>query len=55
MRLLGQDSWKISAALMGSYIGGAVNTLPFPKRSAFHRRFSPPVWPPTTSSRPCTS
>ncbi|KAL5212424.1 hypothetical protein ABZP36_023271 [Zizania latifolia] len=25
MRSLGQDSWKIAAALMGSYIGGAVN------------------------------
>lgn len=25
MKSLGQDSWKIAAALMGSYIGGAVN------------------------------
>ncbi|GJN01155.1 hypothetical protein PR202_ga18397 [Eleusine coracana subsp. coracana] len=25
MRSLGQDSWKMAAALMGSYIGGAVN------------------------------
>lgn len=25
MRSLGQDNWKIAAALMGSYIGGAVN------------------------------
>ncbi|KAF8044043.1 hypothetical protein BT93_A2124 [Corymbia citriodora subsp. variegata] len=25
MRSLGQDSWKIAAALMGSYIGGSVN------------------------------
>ncbi|XP_010255248.1 PREDICTED: uncharacterized protein LOC104595988 [Nelumbo nucifera] len=25
MRSLGQDSWKIASALMGSYIGGAVN------------------------------
>ncbi|KAI3458110.1 hypothetical protein Pfo_014773 [Paulownia fortunei] len=25
MRSLGQDSWKIAAALMGSYIGGAIN------------------------------
>ncbi|KAF8662320.1 hypothetical protein HU200_056531 [Digitaria exilis] len=25
MRSLGQDSWKLAAALMGSYIGGAVN------------------------------
>ncbi|XP_037419414.1 uncharacterized membrane protein YjcL-like [Triticum dicoccoides] len=25
MRSLGQDGWKIAAALMGSYIGGAVN------------------------------
>ncbi|CAK9176897.1 unnamed protein product [Ilex paraguariensis] len=25
MRSLGQDSWKIAAALMGSYIGGALN------------------------------
>uniref|UniRef100_A0A0D9WKW3 Membrane protein YjcL n=1 Tax=Leersia perrieri TaxID=77586 RepID=A0A0D9WKW3_9ORYZ len=25
MRSLGQDSWKIAASLMGSYIGGAVN------------------------------
>lgn len=25
MRSLGQDSWKIAACLMGSYIGGAVN------------------------------
>ncbi|KAH7853460.1 hypothetical protein Vadar_002735 [Vaccinium darrowii] len=27
MRSLGQDSWKIAAALMGSYIGGAVNYI----------------------------
>ncbi|KAK1326401.1 hypothetical protein QJS10_CPA01g02388 [Acorus calamus] len=25
MRLLGQDSWKIAAALMSRHIGGAVN------------------------------
>ncbi|XP_073123822.1 uncharacterized protein [Henckelia pumila] len=25
MRSLGQDNWKIAAALMGSYIGGAIN------------------------------
>ncbi|KAL5746398.1 hypothetical protein ACOSP7_027544 [Xanthoceras sorbifolium] len=25
MRSLGQDSWKIAAALMGSYIGGSIN------------------------------
>uniref|UniRef100_A0A0V0HML3 Putative ovule protein n=1 Tax=Solanum chacoense TaxID=4108 RepID=A0A0V0HML3_SOLCH len=25
MRSLGQDSWKIAAALMGSYIGGTIN------------------------------
>ncbi|KAK4743595.1 hypothetical protein SAY87_009907 [Trapa incisa] len=25
MRSLGQDSWKVAAALMGSYIGGSVN------------------------------
>ncbi|CAA0831009.1 Protein of unknown function (DUF819 [Striga hermonthica] len=25
MRSLGQDSWKIASALMGSYIGGAIN------------------------------
>ncbi|KAL7003471.1 hypothetical protein U1Q18_004625 [Sarracenia purpurea var. burkii] len=27
MRSLGHDSWKIAAALMGSYIGGAVNFI----------------------------
>ncbi|KAL8139732.1 hypothetical protein V2J09_005753 [Rumex salicifolius] len=27
MRSLGQDSWKIAAALMGSYIGGTVNYI----------------------------
>lgn len=27
MRSLGQDSWKIASALMGSYIGGAVNYI----------------------------
>ncbi|KAL9689731.1 hypothetical protein QQ045_010120 [Rhodiola kirilowii] len=27
MRSLGQDSWKIAAALMGSYIGGSLNYI----------------------------
>uniref|UniRef100_A0A7N0RBB2 Membrane protein YjcL n=1 Tax=Kalanchoe fedtschenkoi TaxID=63787 RepID=A0A7N0RBB2_KALFE len=27
MRSLGQDSWKVAAALMGSYIGGTVNYI----------------------------
>ncbi|KAL1552846.1 hypothetical protein AAHA92_13595 [Salvia divinorum] len=27
MRSLGQDSWKIGSALMGSYIGGAINYI----------------------------
>lgn len=31
MRSLGQDSWKIAAALMGSYIGGAVNFVAISK------------------------
>lgn len=28
MKSLGQDSWKIAAALMGSYIGGGKSSLP---------------------------
>ncbi|KAK2983561.1 hypothetical protein RJ640_023095 [Escallonia rubra] len=31
MRTLGQDSWKIAASLMGSYIGGAINFIAISK------------------------